>query len=292
MTKNPIKNMPFGSIYERLKTSNRKSFKEIFCFGTFVTAFFVLADYIPLEIKWESVQTENAFFVALLSLVSAVALDFPMYIAGRKIKEFKDKLASKKEMLIIVSLAITAFLITYLPYVVFSLYTKDATFQEALPLDAATISFENTKSSTASNPESITAAAIFMLVLPCATSISSMVFGLTTYHPLEERIYKNKKLKLFAQEHRCLLRQALVEVDSQSKKIPMLMAREQDLYANHVDTIYGHEQIRIQAFHDALEDKLDIEGILRVTDSAFDQINKSNFSAEFAPEVTKYIKEC
>lgn len=291
MTKNPIKNMPFGSIYERLNALNRKSFKEIFCFGSFATAFFVFADFIPLKIKWESVQTENWFFVTLLALVSAVILDFPMYIAGRKIREFKDKLTSRKEMLIIILLAITAFLVVYIPYVVFSLYTKNATFQEALPLDASTISFGNTKSS-ATNPQSVSAAAIFMIVLPCGTSISSMIFGLTTYHPLEERIYKKKKLKLFAQEHRCILKQALVEVDSHSEKMPMLVAREQDLYSNHLDTLRAREQIRIQAHHDALEDKLDVEGILKVTDSAFDQINKSNFSTEFAPEVIKYIKNC
>ena len=152
LTINPIKATAFGTIDDRRQLLNKKSFKDIMNIGSIATAFFIIADFIPLYIKWTAVQQDNWYFVALLAAASAVILDLPMFLAGRVLREYLDGLRTKSSMLSIVIPAVVAFFVAYIPFLIFSLATKDATFEEALPLGVSTaFSFDNV-SNEASNP--------------------------------------------------------------------------------------------------------------------------------------------
>lgn len=279
LTINPIKATAFGTIDDRRQLLNKKSFKDIVNIGSIATVFFIIADFVPLYIKWTAVQQDNWYFVALLAAVSAVILDLPMFLAGRVLREYLDGLRTKSSMFSIVVPAVAAFFIAYIPFLIFSLATKDATFEEALPLGVSTaFSFDNV-SKEASNPMSVTIAAIFCAVVPLGTSISSLVVGLCTYKPIEERLKKLAWVKTLAEEHKT----SLLEGNAQlSKREQLLKKREEELFENFKREVYTQEQIRIQAYEEALEECLDADGILRVTENAFDLLVGTNFDSIYA----------
>lgn len=278
LTNNPIQTVPFGTMKDRQKLLNMKTIKDIVNIGSIATLFFIVADFVPLYIKWTSVQQDNWYFVALLAAVSAVILDLPMFLGGRVLREYQDGLRTKQSMISIVLPATIAFLIAYIPFLIFSFATKDATFEEALPLGSASaISFDTTLINEASNPFSVSIAAIFSAVLPLGTSIASLVVGLCTYNPVKERLNKLEKVKLLAQEHKTCIVEGMAQI---TDRMNLLKAREQDLFANFIKEIKAQEQIRIQAYEEALEEALDAEGILRVTDNAFQILESSGFSDE------------
>lgn len=284
---NPIAGANFGTIEDRQKYL-KGSLKDFFCIGTFLTAFFIAADFVPLYTKWNSVQEENVFFVIMLSLVSAAVLDLPMYIAGRALREYLDGLRTKKSMSTIFIPSVVAFFLVYIPFVIFSFVTKDATFEQALPLDSSMVSFGMSNTATASNPQSVSIAAIFCAIIPLGTSIASLLTGIYTYNPAKEQLKKLERVKLLAQEHRTRLAEGIAQVTDRMK---LLEAREQDLFENYKDEVYAQEQIRIQAYEEALEEALDADGILRVTDNAFDYLEASGFNDVCRPLTAEVLND-
>ena len=289
LTTNPIATTPFGTISTRKKHLNRKRVKDFLNIGTFVTLFFIVADFVPLYIKWTAVQTDNWYFVVLLAAVSAVILDFPMFLAGKKVKEYQDHLITKDQMIFSVVLAVAAFLVAYVPFFIFSIATKDSTFQEALPLDSSVnISFDTVKTTGKSNPLSVLIAAVFSSVLPLGTSISSLICGINTYQPAKDKLKILEEERLLACEHRSTLVWGKAQL---SERKNILINREKDLLETHINEIKAQEQIRIQAYEEALEEALDAEGILHVTENAFSHINASDFAEEYNPEILNALND-
>lgn len=278
-TTNPIAVSNFGTIEDRQKFL-KSSFRDFLCVGTFLTFFFIAADFVPLFSKWNSVQQENVFFVIMLSAVSATVLDLPMYVAGRALREYLDGLRARKSMSTIFIPAVIAFFIVYIPFVIFSFVTRDATFEQALPLDSSTVAFGVSNTDMVSNPQSVSVAAIFCAIIPLGTSIASLLTGIYLYNPARDQLKKLEKVKLLAQEHRTRLAEGIAQVTDRMK---LLEAREQDLFENYKDEVYAQEQIRIQAYEEALEEALDADGILRVTDNAFGYLETSGFNEECRP---------
>ena len=275
LTKDPLKRTPCGTVAERRRLL-KKGVKDFLKVGTLATIFFMVADFVPLNAKWESVQNESYILVGLLAAVSAVCLDLPMYIAGKKVREFMDGLVKKRRMLIILALAIGAFFIVYIPYALFSFSTKESVFQEALPLEASSsvlgMSFGEATTSEG-NPLSVTHAALFSLLLPMATSASSFVCGLVFYHPIDDELEKLYKVVLHAKEHQQLLKQGRAELSSD--RTEFLVNREKDLYESHLADIKAQAQVRIQAYKEALEEHLDVEGALHVIEGAQKEIEEA-----------------
>lgn len=289
LTSNPVATVPFGTMEDRRNLLNKTRVKDVLNLGFFATVFFVVADFVPLYIKWTAVQTDNWYFVVLLALVSATILDFPMYLAGKKIKEYQDGMIKKDKMLLTVVLAATAFFIAYVPFFIFSLATKSATFEEALPLGSSSVmSFDASGTMTESNPLSVTIAAVFSAVLPLGTSLSSLVCGITTYHPAKDRLQRLEEVKLLAGEHRSTLKWGRAQL---SERKNILTKREEDLLANFIAEIKAQAQVRIQAYKDALEDRLNADGILRVTENALKTIEDADFTEECNPEILEALND-
>lgn len=289
LTTNPVATTSFGTMEDRQKLLKSKRLKDIVNIGMIATVFFIVADFVPLYIKWTAVQTDNWYFVALLAAVSAVILDFPMFLAGKKIKEYQDHIAGKNKMLLSVVLAVTAFLVAYVPFFIFSIATKHATFEEALPIGSSTImSFDSMGTTGESNPLSVSIAAVFSAVLPLGTSISSLVCGITTYSPAKDKLERLEEARLLACEHRSTLIWGKAQL---SERKNILIKREKDLLKNHINEIKAQEQIRIQAYEEALEETLDADGILHVTENAFSYLDDSDFTENCDPDILNALND-
>lgn len=301
MKANPLATSNYGTFEDRQRLL-KNSIKDFFSVGTILTLFFIVADFVPLYTKWNSVQQENFFFVIMLSLVSAVTLDLPMLIAGRALREYHDGLRKKKNMLFIFIPSVCAFFLVYIPYFIFSFVTKDSVFEPALPLSSSTVAF-GTSTATASNPHSVSIAALFSGIMPLGTSIASLVTGIFMYNPAKEKLRKLKRAKLLAQEHRAKLEQGLCQVTDLNIRMSLLEARERDLFEIFQAEVKAQEITRILAFQEALEEKLkdDETGILHIIENAslyletsnandskpflIDQINELNSESESAKEM-------
>lgn len=197
--------------------------------------------------------------------------------------------ATKDQMIFSVVLAVAAFLVAYVPFFIFSIATKDSTFQEALPLDSSVnISFDTVKTTGKSNPLSVLIAAVFSSVLPLGTSISSLICGINTYQPAKDKLKILEEERLLACEHRSTLVWGKAQL---SERKNILINREKDLLETHINEIKAQEQIRIQAYEEALEEALDAEGILHVTENAFSHINASDFAEEYNPEILNALND-
>lgn len=289
LTTNPVATTPFGTMEDRQKLLKSKRLKDIVNIGMIATVFFIVADFVPLYLKWTAVQNDNWYFVALLAAVSAVILDFPMFLAGKKIKEYQDHLVGKDKMLLSVVLAVTAFLVAYVPFFIFSIATKHATFEEALPIGSSTImSFDSMGTTGESNSLSVSIAAVFSAVLPLGTSISSLVCGITTYSPAKDKLERLEEARLLACEHRSTLIWGKAQL---SERKNILIKREKDLLENHINEIKAQEQIRIQAYEEALEETLDADGILHVTENAFSYLDDSDFTEDCDPDILNALND-
>lgn len=289
LTTNPVATTPFGTMEDRQKLLKSKRLKDIVNIGMIATVFFIVADFVPLYLKWTAVQTDNWYFVALLAAVSAVILDFPMFLAGKKIKEYQDHLVGKDKMLLSVVLAVTAFLVAYVPFFIFSIATKHATFEEALPIGSSTImSFDSMGTTGESNSLSVSIAAVFSAVLPLGTSISSLVCGITTYSPAKDKLERLEEARLLACEQRSTLIWGKAQL---SERKNILIKREKDLLENHINEIKAQEQIRIQAYEEALEETLDADGILHVTENAFSYLDDSDFTEDCDPDILNALND-
>lgn len=289
LTANPVSTTSFGTMEDRQKLLKKKRLKDFLNIGMIATAFFIVADFVPLYIKWTAVQTDNWYFVALLAAVSAVILDLPMFLAGKKIKEYQDGLISKNKMIPTVVLAATAFLVAYIPFFIFSIATKNATFEEALPIGSSSLmSFDSIETSSEYNPLSVSIAAVFSAVLPLGTSISSLVCGITTYHPAKDKLDRLEEVRLLASEHKSTLIWGKAQL---SERKNILIKREKDLLENHINEIKTQEQIRIQAYEEALEETLDADGILHVTENAFSYLDDSDFTEKCNPDILNALTD-
>ena len=187
---NPIKISNYKTREERIKSIDSFSWSDLFSLANLANILFVALDFAVLFSRWETVQTESWYMVALIAVSSAVILDVPMMLAGKTIVEYQHKLKSKSNMILVVSLAVVAFMIVFAFSIWFSYVTRNATFQDA----EASMLINNMATLTESEKEesmSVLVASLFSGVLPLGTSIASLVIALITHKPIEE---KRKKI--------------------------------------------------------------------------------------------------
>lgn len=264
---NPIKISNYKTREERIKSINNFAWRDLFSLANVATVLFVALDFAVLFSRWETVQTESWYMVALIAVSSAVILDVPMMLAGKTIVEYQHKLKSKSSMILVVSLAAVAFLLVFSFSIWFSYVTRNATFQDAetsmLVNNMATLS-ENESGES----QSVLAAALFSGVLPLGTSIASLVIALITYKPIEEKCKKISKARVMAEEHLLHLRQGIAESQAYIERGKTLLAREEDLYNQFVESVYAQELVRKNAYREALEEKCSLDDVNHIIESA------------------------
>lgn len=264
---NPIKISDYKTRERRMRSIDGFSVKGLFSFANVATALFVLLDFAVLYSRWETVQTESWYMVALIAVSSAVILDVPMMLAGKAIVDCQYNLKSKSNTALVVSLSAAAFLLVFGFSMWFSFVTKNATFQDA---DASNIvnNMATMNISEESDSYSVLVAALFSGVLPLGTSIASLVIALITYKPIEDKLKRINKAKVLAEEHLLHLRQGIAESQAFIKRGEILLAREEDLYNQFVESVYAQELIRKQAYREALEEKCSLDDVNHIIESA------------------------
>lgn len=264
---NPIKISNYKTREERIKLIDSFSWRDLFSMANLATILFVVLDFVVLFSRWDTVQTESWYMVALLAVSSAVILDVPMMLAGKAIVDYQHKLKSKGNMLLVVILAVAAFALVFGFSIWFSYVTRNETFQDA----EASMMINNMATpaqSESGERESVLAASLFSGVLPLGTSIASLVIALFTYKPIEEKRKKIFRARVMAQEHLLHLRQGIAESQAYIERDKKLLAREKDLYDQFVASVYAQELVRKNAYKEALEEKCSLDEVNHIIESA------------------------
>lgn len=287
---NPIAIADYKTREDRIKSIDRFSFKELFTIANIATLLFVALDFAVLYSRWETVQTESWYFVALIALSSAVILDVPMMLAGKKLVEYQNNLKSRNSMIIVVSLSTAAFLLVFGFSIWFSYVTRNATFQDA---EASTLinNMATLNQSESGDSTSVLVAALFSGVLPLGTSIASLVIALMTYKPIEEKLQKITAARIRAEEHLIHIRQGIAESNAYIEHGNELLARETDLYNQFTDSVYAQENIRKQAYREALEERCSPDEINDIIETAAKVNADSPFDDTPDIKTAKYVTD-
>lgn len=285
---NPINIPDYRTREARIKSINRFSINDLFTVSNIATLLFVALDFAVLYSRWETVQTESWYFVALIALSSAVILDVPMMLAGKKIVEYQNRLASKTSTVVIVLLSAIAFLLVFVFSIWFSYVTRNATFQDA---EASTLinNMAALNQSESGNSVSVLVAALYSGVLPLGTSIASLVIALMTTKPNENKLKKITAARVLAEEHLIHIRQGIAENNVFIERGRGLLARENDLYRQFVDSVYAQELIRKQAYREALEEKCTPDEINHIIETSADVNSNSPFDDNPDIETAEYV---
>lgn len=285
---NPIKISNYKTREERIKSIDSFAWRDLFSLANLATILFVALDFAVLFSRWETVQTESWYMVALIAVSSAVILDVPMMLAGKAIVEHQHKLKSKGNMILVVSLAVVAFTLVFVFSIWFSYVTRNATFQDA----EASMLINNMATLTESESGesmSVLAASLFSGVLPLGTSIASLVIALITHKPIEEKRKKISRAKVMAEEHLLHLRQGIAESQAHIEHGKSLLAREEDLYNQFVASVYAQELVRKNAYREALEEKCSLDDINHIIESAKTLNESSTFDDKPFLETSKSV---
>ncbi len=259
-----MKTKDLCSHHARCKYLRRLKLCDIFNVGVLATALFILSDLVSMYTRWSMVLQENKYLLAIFSLVTAICLDLPVYLFGRKIREVVDGLIRVPEVFFSGFLAVTCFVVIYVPFFFFSMATEDALFQEPTALDSAVLTMSTLLSDAVeSNHDAVSLAALFSSLIPAATTICSLLCGVLTSTPLEDLLEKNKTVKHAAQEELQLLQ--MYRAKHAENQQEWWIKYNKALCDNATETISAQEQLRIQRSKEALEERLStVEGVLYV----------------------------
>lgn len=285
---NPIAISKYKTREKRIKSIDGFSLKDLFSIANIATLLFVALDFAVLYSRWETVQTESWYFVALIALSSAAILDVPMMLAGKKIVEYQNKLTSKGSMIVVVSLSAIAFLLVFGFSIWFSYVTRNVTFQDA-EVSTLTNNMATLNQSESGNSTSVLVAALFSGVLPLGTSIASLVIALMTHHPIDEKLKKITVARILAEEHLVHIRQGIAQSNAYIEHGNELLARETDLYHQFVDSVYAQQLIREQAYREALEERCTPDEINHIIETAAEANAKSPFDDDPHIKTKEYI---
>jgi len=177
------------------------------------TVLFVLIDFICLYTVWNTVQTESSMMIALIAVGCAVCLDVPLAIAGNELKSHHQKIKSKSSTMIVMVLAITTFLLTFIFAFWFRLETKELTFDISSG-STLTNTLAETTTVEANDSNAVIVAALFNAVVPLCTSIASFVISYFAANPLGERISRYDTAIITLDSNITELEQALQEAET------------------------------------------------------------------------------
>lgn len=198
------------------------------------TILFVVIDFICLYTVWNTVQTESSLMIAFIAIGCAVCLDVPLAIAGNALKSYHQKMKNKSSTMIVIILAIAAFLLTFIFAFLFRVETKDLTFD---------ISSSSTLTNTLAEPiveesgssNAVTVAALFNAVVPLCTSISSFVISYFAANPLGERISKYDAAIITLDSNIAEIEQAIQEAEKIDEHEKFLRENEEQCKKVYID---------------------------------------------------------
>lgn len=195
-----------------------------------VTALFVLTDAVCLYSCWNMVQTSNPAMIYLITIGCAVILDVPLAIAGWKLKAYYQNMESKKSTMLILTMSILAFSITFIFYFIFRIITKDLVFDLSTSSNMSNSMAADMVQIDEASKATVLFAAIFSGIIPLASSIASFVISFVTADPVNEELRKIRKAKITAESNLVDIEVAKAEAENVNSYCDYLLARENDLF--------------------------------------------------------------
>lgn len=269
---NPLEMDSYSTRSERLNTLFKPdSIYEGATLSYIVTLLFVLIDYVCLYTVWNTVQTESANLVRLLSLGCAVCLDVPMAIAAIALKKYHQGLCSKNSAKIIAIASIVTFAITFIFALCFRMVTKDLTFDVSAGGTMTNTLATQNESSEGSG--SVLVAALFCGFIPLCTSIGSFVISYFGADPLKQKIYSLNKEKIAIQSQLVDLEKVLIERKQSDSYKAFLLEREKSMFSQFKDECTTAGALLKQATRDAIIEKLQTPDDINVVTESGRKIN-------------------
>lgn len=253
---------------------------------------FTTIDFACSVSSWTSVQNDNEWLVNLIAVGCAVCLDVPMAIAGVVAKEYFQKLRSKRESLMIVSLCIACFLIVWGFQIGFRLVTRDATFSENASTLVNTMSVKQDAVDTTSSGSKVLYAALYSAIIPFCTSIASFIVNFFGFDPLAIRIYRSKNVMIQTESNTIELKQALAEAKDVKKHLAFLIAYENDRLNAHIAQIRAEGELMKQVLYNEIKKHLDNPEQIAVVQKAGESAtNEPIPPEERSKETLRFIEE-
>lgn len=285
---NPIKiHLTHSTRLSRFKY-RKYSFTDLLTSANIAVVIFILVDFYVLYSRWESIETNSWRTNLIVAFGCAVALDLPFNILGSVASKYKKKLLPKKDFLVIAVISITTFIIIYSCCFAFTYLNSEATYSlkntgvdvddydEAEPVttdDAVASNADKTQSEKSPlEKKMFQAAAIFMSVVPLATSFTSFIIAYHTNNFIKMDLHKVKRCYLEAQEHRRCLESAVafgrIAIIDHGTKI---LLEEDDGLSKLIEDTNDQEHIRQQAFLAALSHIVSADGVNRIIEASYDR---------------------
>ena len=257
-------------------------------FVLILTAFFVIADYACLSISWNAVQSSAGYIITLMALSSAVVLDIPPAIAAAKVKEYRQGLLSKKNMLFAVVPSSVCVLLVLVFSIAFKIVTRNATFEDAETAGGLINTFNTEGGNTES--ASVFVAALFAAILPLATSLASFAVSFASSDAKGKRIQQLEFEKMSIESNMTQVDQAITESENTKLWHELQLDREKDLFDQFTDEVLAGEQKRKQSANQALEAHLNTpDAVSKLTEHG-KKINQS-YSYKPSDGLIKAVEE-
>lgn len=239
------------------------------------TVLFVLTDLVCLYTAFNTVQTESAVLIALITIACGICLDVPMACAGVALKQYHEGLKDKKSTMLVMVLATTTFLVTFAFSFWFRLETGDLTFDlssGSTMVDSLATSGTETVNNEGNN--AVLVASIFSAVIPFATSIGSFVINYFSFNPIEQMMAKNDEAIITLDSNAIELKQGLEEAKYIEEYKRYLLDREYDMYKQFCEAAEAQGLVLKQAARFVVMEKLQNPDDISVVTESGHNINK------------------
>lgn len=237
------------------------------------TILFCIVDFACLRVVWNTVQTEDPYFITLIALSCAVSLDMPLAIAGNALKSYHQKLKDKTSTVIVMVLAITTFLITFIFAFWFRVETKDLTFDISSNSTLTNTLAETTVAET-KDSNAVVVAALFNAIIPFATSIASFCISYFAANPLAIKIDRLNKAIITLDSNLTEIEQACQEAEGIQNYKQYLLAREEDMYQQFCESSEAQGVIRKQAVRFVIMEMLGTPDDITILTESGNEVNQ------------------
>lgn len=173
-----------------------------------------------------------------------LALDISMGVAGNCIKQCRQKLRSRKETTMIVTICICCFLISFGLFSSMRISTR-AMLKESSNLEDTTETaagetegfvIESEKVDKSDNSSNLVTA-IALAVLPVATSFISLAASLMASAPIQDKLYDLSKARIKLQSLITAVDEVLAETEDADEYTKKMTAMDDELYQSYLDEI-------------------------------------------------------
>ena len=217
--RNPFKHDSYGTRIKAHRLVNKpENIYKRRSLSAIATLVFVATDFTCLYTMWrDSMAAANAILVMLTCVAMAVLLDEPLAIAAHSIRGYEQGIVEKRDVKKVVAFSIASFLTVFLPNIAFRFVTIETVMMEDL------------------DRNTLLAAAVFLSVLPLATSFGSFVITYFSSNPLADMIFFKEEAKIRIETNIEEAHECLSQVGSHLEYLNAVLAREEDAYANAVN---------------------------------------------------------